>query len=252
MLGMPKWASFFAALFLLAGTSNCWASDQGPAPKYHVEYRDESGHETSAVFDLTKAEDAKRFNDLAKTGKIVKVKEEHIPPLTQMFSLRWDLGLWTLVVFGALLFILSKTAWPAMLQGLKKREQNIADAFASAENAKNEAEKARHSLQAQMAKANDEIRGMIEVARRDAAATKEDMIASAKKEIGSERDRLRREIDAARDQALLDIYNKSTQLAAMISAKTIRREIRPDDHKRLFDEALSEFKAAAGNATGNG
>ena len=77
------------------------------------------------------------------------------------------------------------------------------------------------------------------------------MIASAKKEIGVERDRLRREIETARDQALLDIWNQSTQLAAMISSKTIKREIRPDDHKKLFEESLKELKAA-GAKTGTG
>ena len=40
--------------------------------------------------------------------------------------------------------------------------------------------------------------------------------------------------------------------AAMISSKTIKREIRPEDHKKVFDESLKEMKAAAGVKVGNG
>jgi len=90
---------------------------------------------------------------------------------------------------------------------------------------------------------------MMDEARRDATSAKEDMLSAAKKEIGTERDRMRREIETARDQALLDLWNQSTQMAAMLSSKAIKREVRPEDHKKLFDETLQEMKAAKlGNA----
>jgi F-type H+-transporting ATPase subunit b len=129
---------------------------------------------------------------------------------------------------------------------LKKREQNIADAISAAETARTEAEKSRLELKAEMAKANDNIRAMMDEARKDASVAKDEMLTAAKKEIGDERVRLRREIDTARDQALLDIWNQSTQLASLLSSKTLKREIRPDDHKKLFDESMKELKATAG------
>jgi len=71
------------------------------------------------------------------------------------------------------------------------------------------------------------------------------------RERGIFRQRHRREIETAKDQALLEIWNQSTQLAAMLSAKTIKREIRPEDHAKLFDESLKEMKAAAAGKAGN-
>jgi F-type H+-transporting ATPase subunit b len=239
----PIWAFLLSALILPG--CNSVADDEGHTAKYEVDYLDDSRHETSDIFDFAKAPDAERFDQLLRDGKIIKAKLEHIPKITQMFSLRWDLGLWTLIVFGLLLFILGRTAWPAMLQGLKKREQNIVDAATAAEKARNEAEGIREQLRGEMARANETIRGMMDDARKDATAAKDEMMNAAKAEIANERDRLRREIETARDQALMDIYNQSTQLAALISAKTLGREVRPDDHKRLFDEALAEFKSAA-------
>lgn len=245
--------TLLATLLSFCTATPVMASDDGKhGAKYEAEIVDEAGNGSIRVFDLTKPSDANELSSLLAKGRVHELKVENIPMIDKMFSLRWDLGLWTIIVFGGLLFILSKTAWPAMLQGLKKREQNIADAITAAENAKNESEKIRQQLASEMTKANDNIRGMMEEARRDANAAKDEMLTAAKKEIAAERDRHRREIETAKDQALLEIWNQTTQLAAMLSAKTIKREIRPDDHKKLFDEALKEMKAAAGNATGNG
>ena len=244
--------ALLVSLVVLTFLPNINASDDTHGAKYEADAKDEHGQGYSRVFDLANPAHADELSKLLAKGQIHSLKNEHIPPLEKMFGLRWDLGLWSIIVFGGLLYILSKTAWPAMLEGLKKREQNIADTIAAAENARNEAEKSRAHLAGEMAKANDNIRSMMEEARRDATAAKDDMISSAKKEIGIERDRLRKEIETARDQALLDILNQSTQLAAMISAKTIKREIRPEDHKKLFDESLREMKAAAGVQVGNG
>lgn len=246
--GWPLMVGLLALLSFCAFTGNAAASDAGGshAVKYAVDYLDESDNEKHDVFDFSKLEDVKKFDKLMATGKVQRAKLEHIPTVQQMASLRWDLGLWTFIVFGGLLFILSKTAWPAMLDGLKKREQNIADAIAAAETAKSDAEKSSQQLKAEMGKANDSIRAMMDEARKDASVAKEEMINAAKKEITDERGRLRREIETARDQALLDIWNQSTQLASLLSSKTLKREIRPDDHKKLFDESLKELKATAG------
>lgn len=240
--------SMLVSVMVFAFLPNVKASDEKHAAKYEAEVKDEQGQGSSRVFDLANPAHADELSKLLAKGQVHSLKNEHIPAIDKMFSLRWDLGLWSIIVFGGLLFILSKTAWPAMLEGLKKREQNIADAIAAAENAKNESEKTRLALAAEMTKANDNIRGMMEEARRDANAAKDEMLSAAKKEIGVERDRLRKDIETARDQALLDIWNQSTQLAAMISSKAIKREIRPEDHKKLIEESLKEMKAAAGKA----
>src|SRR5260370_4063487 len=51
---------------------------------------------------------------------------------------RLDLALWTLVVFLLLFFVLSKYAWGPMLEGLKKREENIRSALEDAQRAREE------------------------------------------------------------------------------------------------------------------
>ena len=82
---------------------------------------------------------------------------------------RWDLSIYTLIVFGILFFVMSKFAWPQIRMGMKAREDTILNARDEAINAKKEAEAIRADLQLKMAQAQDEVKGIIEEARRDAA-----------------------------------------------------------------------------------
>jgi F-type H+-transporting ATPase subunit b len=171
--------------------------------------------------------------------------EAHGPK--DMFGRSLDLAIWTWVVFLLLLFILGRYAWGPMLAGLKQREQTIHSALAEAHQAKDEAQKLRGQLQAEMNKAHDQVRTLLEEARRDAQHTTDEMVAKARTEISAERDRLRREIEMARDQALQQMWNQSANLATMISSKAIRRQLSAEDHRNLVDAALGELEGAVGD-----
>lgn len=161
---------------------------------------------------------------------------------------RYDLGIYSFIVFILLLGILGKFAWGPMMKGLDAREASLRQTFADAEKAKADAQTALKEIEARLAKANDEVRAILEEARRDANALKERAKAEAAAEIQAERDRARREIETAREQALQDLYQQSVQLAALLSTKTIKREISPEDHNRLLDEALNDLKATLSKA----
>ena len=148
---------------------------------------------------------------------------------------RWDLSIYTLVVFVLLFFILARFAWPAIMQGMRAREQGIIDARDQAIAAQREAEAIRTDLQARLAKAHDDVRALLEEARKDAEKLR-----------ATERERATREINAARDAALQEIYQKSVQLASLMSSKAIRRELTPADHSRLVDESLAELAGKPG------
>ena len=112
-----------------------------------------------------------------------------------------------------------------------------------------EAKKALAEVQARLAKTHEEIRGMLDEARRDAQVVKDQLRAEASADAQAERERMRREIETARDQALQDIYQQSVMLAALVSTKAIKRELTPSDHSRLLDEALADLKTNMGTKT---
>jgi F-type H+-transporting ATPase subunit b len=154
---------------------------------------------------------------------------------------RWELGIWSVVVFILLFLILRKLAWGPMLEGLHKREESIFGALNEAEKARAEAKTLREQFEKEMAKIGDKSRELMDEARRNAQKLQEEMMAKAKSEIGTERERLHREIDMARDQALKHIWDQTAQLATLVSAKAIKRDLGVEDHRRLIDEAVAEL-----------
>jgi F-type H+-transporting ATPase subunit b len=163
-----------------------------------------------------------------------------------VFGWALDLAVWTIVVFLLLLWVLSKYAWKPMLEGLQRREQNIRAALEEAQRAREEAERVREKLQAEMDHAAESVRNMLDSARQDAQRATEEMLGKTRKDVQEERDRLHREIDMARDQALQHIWTQTAQLATLVSAKVIRRELNLDDHRRLVNDAISELQRGNG------
>jgi F-type H+-transporting ATPase subunit b len=157
---------------------------------------------------------------------------------------RYDLGLYTLIVFGLLLLILNKFAWPHISEGLKKREAAIIGARDEATRAKLDAEGLRVKLQNDYAEAQDKIRAMLDEARRDADTLRATEREAGAKDAQTERERARKEIQAEKDAALQELYQQAVQLAALLSSKTIRRQLTADDHRRLLDDSLAEIRGS--------
>ena len=163
--------------------------------------------------------------------------------LPSFFPKSYDLGIYTLVVFGLMMLILYWFAWPHISAGLAAREAAILNARDEAIKSQREVEELRAKLKAEYAEAHDKIRAMMEEARRDAEALRAKEKEAGAKDAANERDRAKREIDSAKEQALQELYQRSIQLASLMSSKAIRRELSHDDHARLLDESLKEIQA---------
>jgi F-type H+-transporting ATPase subunit b len=159
---------------------------------------------------------------------------------------RYDLGIFTLIVFGLLCAVLYWFAWPKISEGLDRREAAITAARDEAVRVRHEAEEIRAKLQAEFSGAHDQIRAMLDEARRDAEVLRAKEREAGQREAAAERDRAKREIETAKDTALQEIYQRSVQLAALMSEKAIRRKMTLDDQNRLVEESLAELKAGAG------
>lgn len=171
-----------------------------------------------------------------------KPKGWHEQPGSFIDIHRYDLGIYTLIVFGLLFFVLAKFAWKPFTEGLAKREAGIAAAKDEAVRAKHDAERVRDQLRAEFAAAQDKIRAMMDEARRDADVLKASEKAVGQKEAQDERERAKREIETAKEQALQEIQQTAVQLASLMSTKAVGRSMTDDDHRRLVAESLSELK----------
>ena len=87
-------------------------------------------------------------------------------------------------------------------------------------------------------------RDIIQKAQTDAQRTADEILAKAKAEMQAERDRARRDLETAKDQALQELWPQTADLAAMVSTKVIRRTLTAEDHRRFVDEALADLRQA--------
>jgi len=158
---------------------------------------------------------------------------------------RWDLGIYTLIVFGLLIAILSIFAWPAIKEGLEKREATIRNAHEEIKKDREEAKAALVEAKKQLDATALQIKGMLDEARRDADALKVTEREAGVKDAAAERERAKREIDAAKDAALKEIYEQAVKLAALMSEKALQRSISAEDHRRLLDESIAELKGVS-------
>lgn len=152
-----------------------------------------------------------------------------------------DLAIYTVIVFGVLLAVLAKFAWGPIVEALDAREQTVLDHLAAAEAKHEEAKGLLAAHEARLATAKDEVREMLEEARRDAEATKTQIVSEADAAAKAHRDRAVREIEQARDGAVRHLAETSANLAVDLAGKVVQQNLSPDQQAELVREATTRL-----------
>jgi len=137
----------------------------------------------------------------------------------------FGLLVWTLLAFLVVFFVLGKFAWPAIVKGLKQREQTIADSLATAERVKSEMAQMKSENEALLAKAREERALLLKEARE----TKDRIINEAKEQAKTEANKIVTEaqaaINAQKMAALTEVKNQVGKLVIEVSEKVLRKEL---------------------------
>jgi F-type H+-transporting ATPase subunit b len=141
-----------------------------------------------------------------------------------------DLAIWTGVVFLALFFVLSTFAWPAISAALHEREQSIRNNIAEAAMKHEEAKQMLVQYEAKLASAANEVRGLLDEARRDAEYTKNQILVEAK---------------AAADAAMKNIAETIANQAVDLAGKVVRRNLTGEQHTQLVRDAMNVLSSDA-------
>ena len=163
------------------------------------------------------------------------------PASNHPLSVDPDLAWVTLAIFVCLLLVLRKFAWGPIMEGLAKREKGISDDIDAAAARRKEAEKMLSEYQTQLERAGDEVRAMLDNAKKEAEEMKQSIIEEANKAAAAEKDRATREIDAAKNSAINEIAEHSVNIAFRVASGAVQREIKADDHRNLIEDALKQF-----------
>jgi len=137
----------------------------------------------------------------------------------------FGLLIWTLLAFLIVFFILKKLAWPAIIKGLRDRENSITDSLATAQKVKEEMALMKSENEALLAKAREERAQLLKEARE----TKDKIINEAKEQAKAEANKIVTEaqaaINAQKMAALTEVKNQVGKLVIEVSEKVLRKEL---------------------------
>jgi F-type H+-transporting ATPase subunit b len=153
------------------------------------------------------------------------------------------LMIWTVVVFVALLLILRKFAWPALLGAVEARERALEEQLAEAE--RNRAEAARLLAQHEKLIAEGRASAHALLAEARAVAEKERALAMEKTRQEQEEllERARRDIAAERDRAVTELRREAVDLSLAAASKLMGERLNGENDRRIVQEYLSSLEA---------
>lgn len=166
-----------------------------------------------------------------------------------LFSPSAGLALWTFVVFGLLLFILSKTAWKPLLHALERREARIQQALDEARGEREEAQKLLEEQRRLLAEAHGQAQDVVAQGRKAAEKLKDQLLEEGRQGQEEILARARSEIEGERERALEALRREAVDLSLAATAKLLRRQIDSAENRRLVEEFLDELSASAGEGS---
>lgn len=151
------------------------------------------------------------------------------------------LMIWTLVVFGISMYVLSKVAFPRIGEALDKRQHAIEDSIETSERIRREAGELLEEYRERLAEARGQADDIVARARKTGEAHENEILAEAKAKREEMMEQTRRDIEAETRRAIQEIRKEVADLTVAATEKVTRKTLTDADQKRLVEEALAEL-----------
>jgi F-type H+-transporting ATPase subunit b len=147
---------------------------------------------------------------------------------------------WTLIVFGIVLFVLYKAAFPLILGAVEAREAHLRETIEAAERDRAEAAALLEEHRKQLEDTRAKVQEAFAESRTSAEKMREDMLAEARAEQAALLERARRDIAAEREQALDAVRRETVDLAIAAAERLMRRNLDGEENRRLVRDYLGQ------------
>jgi len=159
------------------------------------------------------------------------------------FSINSGLIFWTILVFGALLVVLWRLGWPALLKSVEDRERRIQQQLDEAERARAEAARLLEEHKRTIAAARNEAQEMVAKARAVAEKERETLLAKAREEYEQLLVRARKEIGVEKEKAILELRREAVDLSIAAASKLLEAQLDSESNRKLVMGYLSQLEA---------
>jgi F-type H+-transporting ATPase subunit b len=158
-----------------------------------------------------------------------------------MLEINPGLSIWTFIIFGVLLLLLSKMAWKPILNSLKAREKAIADSLAKAEQVRADAERMIAENERQRKINEEDIQRQLREGKEYAERMRAELTAKAQEESRALLANAKAQIERDTKTAIAQLRAESADLAIAAAGKLIDESLNDDKHRKIVEKFISEI-----------
>jgi F-type H+-transporting ATPase subunit b len=162
-----------------------------------------------------------------------------------MLEINPGLSIWTLIIFGFLLILLSKIAWKPILASLKRREEAIADSLSKAEHARSNAEKLIAETEHQRKLNEDQLHKQLREGKEYAERMRSELSQKAQEEAKKMLDQAKAQIERDTQIAIAQLRNEAADIAISAAGKLLDESMTDDKHRKVVEKFISELPTQA-------
>ena len=160
-----------------------------------------------------------------------------------------DMGLiiWTIVTFLCLVFILAKAAWGPLIAAIEEREHKMKSDLEGAKAARDEAEKIKQTLEAEIASLQAKSRELLAQASKDGEALRAKLQASAEADAKKIKEKTLAELEDEKQRLVRDLRKEVANLSVMAAEKLMHKTVDDGVQKSVLDSFFKELETKRSN-----
>jgi F-type H+-transporting ATPase subunit b len=167
-----------------------------------------------------------------------------------MLTPNGGLMIWTLLIFVALMLILTRFAFRPIIAAVQRREEALEAALVQASRDRDAAAEYLEQQRALLAHAHAEAARVIAEAHAAAERVRAELIETAHAEQQELLRRAREEIDGERRRAIADLRREAVDLAIRAAGKVIERNVDDRANRELVERFLATVPSVTTSAVG--
>src|SRR5579872_4324923 len=153
-----------------------------------------------------------------------------------MLEINPGLSIWTLIIFGLLLVLLTKLAWKPILNSLKRREEAIADSLSKAEQARADAEKLIAETERQRKLNEEQLHTQLREGKEYAERMRSELGAKAQEEAKKMLEQAKSQIERDTQVAIAQLRNEAADLAIAAAGKLLDESMTDEKNKKIVEK----------------
>lgn len=162
-----------------------------------------------------------------------------------VFTLTSNVMFWTVVIFGLLMIVLAKFAFPPILGYAAAREKRIQEQIEDAARQREETQKLLEEQRALLVKTRSDAQGLIAEAQKDAERVRRETLDRARVEQDEILARAKRDIEEERARAIESLRREAVDLAVAAASKLVEKRLDSQEDRRIVTEFLSRVDKGA-------